>query len=289
MKYRHAHHAGNFADVHKHVALLALIEALQRKDKGFLLLDTHAGRGSYELHTPGAHAHESDQGITRLLRSEHTAAPELLQYLDAVRHARAKGSTKHGYPGSPALALAALRAQDRAIFCEAQHEEFLALRRLVETWPAVAAGRAPRAAARHADGFAVLASDLPPIERRALVLIDPPYEETREDQRRIVEALRSALQRFATGVYAIWYPIKLARDADVLRRALQGAAAGKPLLFSELWLHRLDTHISLNGTGLAIVNPPWQIEARMRVWLGELQALLDPARAGGTRVELHNS
>jgi 23S rRNA (adenine2030-N6)-methyltransferase len=279
MKYRHQRHAGNFADVHKHVALLALLDALQRKPKGLLYLDTHAGRGRYELPSGAADAdavHESTGGVLRLLLpGDGDSVPEIAAYSAAVRSFRALPGNAHACPGSPALALARLRDVDRAILVEAQHEEFLALRRGFEH------GR--RVQLRHGDGFAALAAELPPIERRALVLVDPPYEETRADYDRVRTGLRDALRRFATGVIAIWYPIKLARDAQDWRASL-AAGLGRPLLFCELWVHPTDSRVGLNGSGLAIANPPYQVEERMRAWLPPLSQRLAAGAGGGWSV-----
>jgi 23S rRNA (adenine2030-N6)-methyltransferase len=279
MKYRHQRHAGNFADVHKHVALLALLEALQRKPKGLLYLDTHAGRGRYELPAAAAEAlsaHESSGGVLRLLApGDGDEVPEIAAYAAAVRAFRSQPGNAHACPGSPALALAQLRDVDRAILVEAQHEEFLALRRVFEH------GR--RVQLRHGDGFAALAAELPPIERRALVLIDPPYEETRADYDRVRSALREALRRFATGVVATWYPIKLAREAQEWRGSL-ATGLGRPLLFCELWVHPTDSRVGLNGSGLAIANPPYQLAERMRAWLPPLARRLAAGPGAGWAV-----
>jgi 23S rRNA (adenine2030-N6)-methyltransferase len=276
VKYRHAHHAGNFADVHKHVTLLALADGMQRKPKGLLFLDTHAGRGIYEL--PGDRSdHECRDGIERLLGDAALTAalqrPELSRYRDSVLELRRATGRRHAYPGSPALIASRLRTVDRALWFEAQQEEFLALRREFERHAGVRL--------RHGDGFLALTAELPPVERRALILIDPPYEDTRGDYRAVELGLRAGLQRFATGVFAIWYPIKLARDLQNWRRALAACAGERPLLFSEFWRYPLDSRVGLNGSGVAIVNAPFLYAERMREWLPPLAGLLDPAGAGG--------
>ena len=285
MKYRHAHHAGNFADVHKHITMLALIEALQRKPKGYLLIDTHAGRGSYELPRHGGTPHESNQGIARLLAMPPTPVraipapppppPEIANYIAAVRRFQETHGGRSAYPGSPELAAATLRATDRAVFAETQHEEFLVLRRALE--------RQPRVRLAHEDGFRALAAALPPIERRALVLMDPPFEESREDFDRLRIAVAEALGRFETGVFALWYPIKQERDSRNWIEAL-GRAIERPLLVSEIWVHPRDSRVGLNGSGVAIVNAPYQIAERMRVWMPALWEILDESRAGGWSV-----
>ncbi|HEX4562985.1 MAG TPA: 23S rRNA (adenine(2030)-N(6))-methyltransferase RlmJ [Solirubrobacteraceae bacterium] len=277
MKYRHSFHAGNFADVHKHVTLLALLAALGRKDKGFLYLDTHAGRGAYELSgaTP-----ESAAGVGRFLGHEHRA-DELRHYASLLARLRSAPGRAHFYPGSPLLAAAVLRAQDRAVFVELQGAEARALEAALATSGAAAA----RSRVERGDGFAVLRAHLPPRERRALLFLDPPYEETRVEFPRVTAAVADGLQRFATGVFAVWYPIKEQR-ATAAWHADWARAIGAPTLVSELWLYPRDSRVTLNGSGLLIVNPPWLTEQRMRAWLPELRACLDADGTGGAEVRM---
>ena len=279
MKYRHSCHAGNFADVHKHVTLLALLAALGRKDKGFLYLDTHAGRGAYELSgaTP-----ESAAGVGRFLGHEHRAE-ELRHYASLLARLRSAPGRAHFYPGSPLLAAAVLRAQDRAVFVELQGAEAHALEAALATRPAGAA--AARARVERGDGFAALRAHLPPRERRALLFLDPPYEETRAEFPRVTAAIADALQRFATGVFAVWYPIKEQR-VTAAWHAHWARAIGAPTLVSELWLYPRDSRVTLNGSGLLIVNPPWQTEQRMHAWLPELRSCLDADGTGGAEVRM---
>jgi 23S rRNA (adenine2030-N6)-methyltransferase len=286
VKYRHAFHAGNFADVHKHVVLLALFEALQRKDKGFLYVDTHAGDGLYDLRSADARqgAHESANGIERLRSDAGSAAPApapapalIERYLALVAEARRASGIRHAYPGSPWLAAQALRPQDRAVCCEARTEAFVALRRALRD--------ATRVNCENVDGYERLPALLPPVERRGLVLIDPPYEDGRDDRRRIGTTLEESLRRFATGVYVVWYPIK--HDADTGRwlDALRGRLA-QPWLTCELWLHPRDTRIGLNGSGMLVIHPPYLVDAQLREtlpWL--LQALGVTTAQGGWSVD----
>jgi len=272
MKYRHVYHAGNFADVHKHVALLALLDALKRKEKGFFYLETHAGRGAYEL--AGDAAREARLGIDRFIAASHRAE-ELQLYSNAVTAFRDSRGSKHAYPGSPLLAADALRAQDRAVFVEIMPAEAGALER--------ALGTQPRMRVEAEDGFARLRAHLPPRERRGLTFIDPPYEETREDFGRVQKAIAEALQRFATGVIAAWYPIKEERDTAAWHTSL-AATLNCEALVSELWLYPRDSRVALNGSGLLIVNPPYRLAERMGVWLPELLAQLDTVNTGGWNV-----
>jgi len=268
MKYRHQYHAGNFADVHKHVALLEVLAALTRKEKGLLFVDTHAGRGSYDLH-PGDAAHPAEWlgGAARLL-AQAPRHPALTRYRDAI------AAGQHGaalrYAGSPLLALRALRAVDRAVFFEVQRDEAGQLRKLLEG-PA-------RARVESTDGFAGLRSLLPPAERRGCILIDPPYEE-RGDLNRVQDAVVDALQRFPTAVMLAWLPLKLRQDFDLWLAAFK-RAVDRSLLVSLLWVHPPDSRAALNGSVLVVVNPPYLLEESMRAWLPELCAILGAASAG---------
>lgn len=273
MKYRHAHHAGNFADVHKHVTLLTLLAALERKDKGFLYFETHAGRGVYDLADSAA---EAAGGIGRLQTASCTA-PELQSYLDRVAALRRARGAVRLYPGSPWLAAAALRPQDQAVFVEVLPEEARALRRALG--PEVAG--TPRRI-ETGDGFARWQAALPPPQRRALTLIDPSYEDTRGEFERVRTELAAALRRFPTGVVALWYPVKDARDTDRWLAAVQRGIE-RPLLVAELRLFPCDSRVALNGSGMVIVNPPYQLAERMGEWLAELHHHLNAvAGAAGT-------
>jgi 23S rRNA (adenine2030-N6)-methyltransferase len=275
MKYRHSFHAGNFADVHKHVTLLALLAALKRKPKGFLYLDTHAGRGSYDVSGGSA---EAAAGVGRFLAGAHRAEA-LRDYAALLERVRAARASSYLYPGSPLIALSELRAQDRALFVEWQAAEAQALKIAIE-----AAGDV-RARSERGDGLQVLRAALPPPERRALIFIDPPFEEQRAELARLAAAVADGLRRFATGVFALWYPIKEQRVTAAWHADFSRAIAA-PTLASELWLYPRDSRVALNGSGLLIVNPPWQIEEAMREWLPELAAVLGAGSSGGTEVRM---
>jgi len=272
MKYRHAYHAGNFADVHKHVALLHLITALQRKPKGFLYLETHAGRGHYEL------GGEAGAGFVALRAAERiapAASPAVLAYLEAESSLAA---TRGGYAGSPLLAAHALRATDRGVCCEVQPPELRALERaLAEFTPGA------RLHCQGGDGFHALREYLPPPERRALVAIDPPYEESR-DFERVLESMTQAVQRLANVTVLAWYPIKDERTLSPWR--LRAASAiGAPLLALELWLHPRDAAVALNGSGLLVANPPFQFDVEAAAWQAELARLLGAGLHGGQSLQ----
>ncbi|HTX24222.1 MAG TPA: 23S rRNA (adenine(2030)-N(6))-methyltransferase RlmJ [Steroidobacteraceae bacterium] len=253
----------------------ALLLALERKDRGFLYLETHAGRGAYALEN-------SPEGRARALSIERVLAsaqahPELAAYARSVAAWRAHRGDARAYPGSPLLAASQLRSQDRAVFIELLPDEAGALR--------AALPPDARTQVVEADGFERLRAFLPPPERRALTFIDPPYEETQRDFARTEETARAALRRFQTGVIAVWYPIKDARDTETWHAGLRARLASA-VLVGELWRHPCDSRVALNGSGMLIVNPPYRTAERMREWLPALYALLDPARAGGTSVRV---
>ncbi len=259
MQYKHAFHAGNFADVHKHISLLQLIKALQKKTKGFLYLDTHAGEGLYDL--AGAEAHqsnESDAGITllesRLAQAGGASHAAIRNYLDSIEHIRrAHGNKRSLYPGSPLLAATQLRIADQAICVESHAQTARALQRMLEH-SANLIPSMPRVA--HGNGYQEVRAQLPPPLRRGLALIDPPYEAADEEQQ-IADALLQGLTRFETGVFAVWYPIKKQYDTDLwLARVLRGIS--RPALAIELCLTPPDHGAGLNGSGMLVVNPPWQ-------------------------------
>jgi 23S rRNA (adenine2030-N6)-methyltransferase len=268
MKYRHQHHAGNFADVHKHVSLLEILGALTRKDKGLLFVDTHAGRGEYDLHPGDAqHPAEWQAGAARLLAIP-PRHPALARYREMIATGAHGASLR--YPGSPVLALRVLRAMDRAVFFDTQRDEAGHLRNTLDG--------AARCRVESTDGFAGLRALLPPPERRGCVLIDPPYEE-REDLSRVLDSTLDALRRFPSAVLLLWLPLKMRADFDRWHQSLKKRVT-RPLLTSLLWLHPPDSRAALNGSALVIVNPPYLVEQGMREWLPELCALLGAAQAG---------
>jgi 23S rRNA (adenine2030-N6)-methyltransferase len=270
VNYRHAFHAGNFADVHKHVVLLALLERLKQKPKPLFYLDTHAGRGWYDLRAEDAtRGGEWREGIARLAGRPAQSA-DLLRYLQATQ---AAGATPTRYPGSPVLALHALRAGDRAVLIEQRAAEAQALKEssLGMRNVAVVCG----------DGYAALKSYLPPRENRGLVLIDPPYEAETEFAD-AEHALRLGLSRWPNGVFALWYPIKAGSQAQRFNAALRSSGLRK-LLRLELTVRPADSPIGLNGSGLVIANPPWKFDDEMTQALAEVHAAL--SETGGSSVE----
>ncbi len=275
MNYRHSFHAGNFADVHKHVALLALLHAMQRKDRGLLYLDTHAGAGAYDLASAATHkGAEARAGILRLAAHTPLRALELRDYLRVVQDWQQRRGERHSYPGSPVIAARTLRPQDRALCCELSPRECRALER------ALAGAR--RVRVECGDGYQRLRSSLPAPERRSLLLIDPPYETPATEWDQARRALELALTRQANAVAALWYPIKDehgSRAAQRLEREF-----GVPATRLELWLYPRDARIGLNGSGLLIVQPPHHFQERATEWQRELWSILDTSGRGGNGV-----
>jgi 23S rRNA (adenine2030-N6)-methyltransferase len=273
LNYRHGFHAGNAADVFKHVVLTWLLSALTAKDKPLLYFETHAGAGRYDLtHYDPDGKGEWHEGIARLW-TERDAPETIAAYLDIVR-AGNRGALRH-YPGSPLIAHTLLRPGDRMVLCETVREEAEALYRGLPS--------DRRAEVHGEDGYRILKAQLPPPERRALVLIDPPYESPGEFER-AVSALREMHARFPTGVYALWYPIKQPAPVRRLHEALIGSGIRR-ILAVELAVWPEDTAWRLNGSGLILVNPPWPAAEALPPLLEWLRPRLACAGPGRSKVE----
>jgi 23S rRNA (adenine2030-N6)-methyltransferase len=201
----------------------------------------------------------------------------LRSFAALVAHFRSSRHQPHAYPGSPLIAAQELRPHDRAILSELVPTEARMLERELEVYSQMRVERG--------NGFERLRAWLPPKERRGLILIDPPYEETRQDFQHVISAIVDALQRFATGVYAAWYPIKDDREVRAWHEAFARAVSAETLV-SELWLYPRDSKVALNGSGLLIVNPPYQLAERMHTWLPELQSRLDVGHPGGSSARM---
>ncbi|NII09087.1 23S rRNA (adenine(2030)-N(6))-methyltransferase RlmJ [Oleiagrimonas sp. C23AA] len=261
MNYRHAFHAGNFADVLKHAVLVGLIDALKAKSKPFCYVDTHAGAGRYDLKSQEARkTGESEAGIARL-QGATDLPPLLRRYLEEVNPVLEAGF----YPGSPLLAARLLREDDGAELCEVQDAEFAQLRALFADDAHIHV--------HQRDGYAAMKALLPPKQKRGLVLIDPPFEAQEEEFRVIRAALDTALARWPNATYAVWYPIKQGRVVQPFRRWLAQCPA-KNVLDVELLLYPDDTPLRLNGTGIAILNPPWRFDTVLHNALPTLGRLL---------------
>lgn len=278
MNYRHAFHAGNFADVFKHAILLGLIDALEAKAAPFCYIDTHAGAGRYDLRDEEARkTGEFVDGVQRLLAA--TNLPDSLRpYFDLLRAANAADADGHlnVYPGSPLVASLALRENDRIVLCEVQPAETASLRK------GFAGDK--RVGVHQRDGYAALPGLVPPKERRGLVLIDPPFEAQEAEFRTVETALAAAYARWPTGIYAIWFPIKLRRQVLPFYRWFAAHGIGKTLA-AELMIDADDSPLRLNGCGMVIVNAPWQFDRWLEKLLLDLVRLLARSPRAGHRVE----
>ena len=281
MNYRHAFHAGNFADVIKHIVLTRILLYLQEKPAAFRVIDTHAGAGLYDL--TGDEAERSGEwltGIARIMQARFSAEalPLLKPYLDVVR-AFNPGSALNAYPGSPLIARALLRPQDRMTACEL---EPVARKALID-----ALRRDEQARVVDLDGWVALPAFVPPNERRGLVLIDPPFEAADEFER-LAERFTAAFRKWPTGIYLLWYPAKSRRATDTLaQHVAQAAAAVKPAgkcLRLEFSVAPQAADSALVSTGLLIVNPPFTLQAELKTILPELEKPLGQGGVGRSRL-----
>ncbi|MEE3625318.1 23S rRNA (adenine(2030)-N(6))-methyltransferase RlmJ [Nitrospirillum sp. BR 11752] len=271
MNYRHAFHAGNPADVMKHAILALLMTRLTAKANPFAVLDTHAGIGRYDLTGDEAtRTGEAAQGIQRLLQAadagglDAATAAVLAPYLDVVRAGAGAGPAITTYPGSPCLARAFLRPGDRLVLAELHPEDARTLKEVFRGDRQVAV--------HHMDGWTALKAHLPPKEKRGLVLIDPPFEAA-DDFDRLVAGLALAHGRWPTGIYALWYPIKDRAVAWRLHQRLEDSGIPKILAAELTWNDdgRVDR---LNGSGMILVNPPWQLDETLQQMLPALHQAL---------------
>ena len=258
MNYRHAFHAGNFADCMKHALLVALLRAMRRKPAPCFVLDTHAGAGHHDLEAaPAQRTREADFGILRLLDD---TPPALEDYVSLVRDLGL-------YPGSPALIRAMLRPDDRLACCELHPDDHAVL--------SARFGRDPRTAVHRRDGWEAIKALLPPAAKRGLVLIDPPYEVQGEFDR-VAKGLAMARQRFPAAILAAWYPVK--HRAPV--RAFFSALTLPDVISAELLLREPVDPSRMNGCGLLIVNPPFQFESQAQPILNALLGRLGAGESG---------
>lgn len=265
LSYQHGYHAGNFADVVKHLTLTRLLTYLALKDKPFFYLETHAGKGIYDLrHKQAEKTAEYKQGIQLLWPDKKQLDPLLQPYIKTITLLN-QNDTLRFYPGSPALAVAALRQQDRAYLCERHPAEFEALNSMPHFNKKVHA--------QEQDGIAAMNALLPPPEKRGLIFIDPSYE-VKEDYKDIPTALKQAFSRFATGVYCLWYPVLNKRLVEQLMRRLEDIGAKNTL--------RIEFNLTLapkegmTGSGLWIINPPFTLAQDMKVILDQLRTYFNP-------------
>ncbi len=251
LSYRHSFHAGNHADVLKHAVQSLILQSLKVKDKAFVYIDTHAGAGCYDLHSKEMDkTGEYLEGIKRLWEGSVPAAMQA--YLDTLRRLNETGELSQ-YPGSPLLAKELCRPQDRLLLSELHPADFGLLQELFT--------KDRRTKVHKIDGFAQLKGALPPIERRGMVLIDPPYELNHE-YADVAKAVVDGIKRWATGTFAIWYPVVHSDDVDFLQRKLSNAGLPGTLQI-ELNVVQGNNRFGMTGSGMIVVNPPWKLEQQM--------------------------
>ena len=270
MNYRHIYHAGNFADVFKHIILVTLINALRRKDSPFCFIDTHAGIGKYDLTSEAAQRSKEFEGGIQKILAEKNPPTGVSDYLQCI-HAVNPNASLRFYPGSPSIVHSLLRSNDRMILAELHSEDCAVLKKLFSSHPDVSV--------HHQDGYQSLKAFLPPKERRGLILIDPPYE-NKDELTQLPQRIYDALNRFKTGIFAIWYPIKnrlaTTRFLTHLKQKIQC-----PILVAEMSIYPDDSNLHLNGCGVAIINPPWQVEEELQnivPWLWKTLSIKDQGR-----------
>lgn len=267
MNYRHEFHAGSFTDVFKHIVLVALLEFFKKKENPFFYFETHAGNGKYDLASSEAQkSKEFLNGIAKLF-SEKNAPPLIESYLAIIRKLNRLGTLRF-YPGSPYFAKQLLREHDRMLLCELQPQVFADLKKLF--------ARTENISVKRQDGYASLKEFLPPKERRGFVLIDPPYEKP-DELNSILSHLEEALERWETGTFVVWYPIKNRHPVDAFLRKVQ-AKIKRETLVTEFSIYPSDIQTHLSGNGMLIINPPWQLDQKLQETLPWLLSRLNQAK-----------
>lgn len=277
LSYRHVFHAGNFADVHKHAVLSLLVQGLLHKDAPLFYMDTHAGAGRYDLSCPEAQKNaEHLQGIVRLLQRDDVPAA-LRPYLAAVHAVNpdVNAPSLRYYPGSPLIVRHVLRPQDRMVLAELHPADVQHLYR------EFASDR--RANVQHLDGYQAIKAFLPPKERRGLVLMDPAFER-RNEAAHMIAGLKAAVERWASGLYALWFPITNRAGLNDFYHRLEKTGIRK-ILVSELCIRPPLTARQLNGSAMIIINPPWQLDVGLRKLSAWICRVLAAEGQGSQRVD----
>jgi 23S rRNA (adenine2030-N6)-methyltransferase len=275
LSYRHGFHAGNFADVVKHITLALVLEALKRKDAPFCVVDTHAGGGRYDLQSGQAQKNrEYEGGIGRLwARSDWPAV--LAPYRHAVASVNSAGAALRFYPGSPAITRALIRPRDRMVLCELHPTEIKVLQQEFEGDKQVQL--------EHSDGYTALKAVLPPRERRGVVLIDPAFER-KDEVPRFVDAVLAAHRRWSSGIFCAWLPLLPEGFERGIYRALEQSGIDKILLF-EFHIDRAPAERGMYGCALITINPPWQLDDTLRQVAPWLVKTMEIGGRGASRVK----
>ncbi|MDF7679735.1 23S rRNA (adenine(2030)-N(6))-methyltransferase RlmJ [Enterobacteriaceae bacterium ESL0689] len=273
LSYRHSFHAGNHADVLKHTVQSLIIEALKEKEKPFLYLDTHAGAGRYQLyHEHAERTGEYLEGIARIWQQDSLPG-EMETYHSVVQQLNRSGQLRY-YPGSPLIASQLLREQDNLLLTELHPGDYPLLRAEFR--------KDPRVHVAKADGYQQLKAKLPPVCRRGLILIDPPYE-IKSDYQAVVEGIHEGYKRFATGVYALWYPVVLRPQIKRMIKALTETGIRK-IMQIELAIRPDNSQRGMTASGMIVINPPWKLEQQMSTILPWLHRKLSPTGTGHAMV-----
>ncbi|WP_410013045.1 23S rRNA (adenine(2030)-N(6))-methyltransferase RlmJ [Sodalis sp. C49] len=273
LSYRHSFHAGNHADVLKHTVQSLILTAMKEKEKPFLYLDTHAGAGRYLLSSERAErTGEYLDGIGKIWQRDD--CPALLDpYLTVIRHYNRSGTLRY-YPGSPLIARQMLRAQDKLHLTELHTSDYPLLRNEFQ--------KDARAEVLRADGYAQLKSQLPPQSRRGMILMDPSYE-LKSDYPDVVSGIEEGYKRFATGIYALWYPVVLRQHVKKILASLEKTGIRR-ILQIELAVRPDSDQRGMTGSGMIVINPPWMLEQQMTELLPWLHQALVPTGHGHTLV-----
>lgn len=284
MNYQHSYHAGNFADVVKHVLLLQLLEMMSAKPKPYYILDAYGGRGLYSLASDEAKkTGEAIHGITKLLAQDNSQASQAVQtYLQDIGYAK-KFYDKHVYPGSPWFIAHHIEKQqdahpeinNRAEAFEWKASEFDALNYQLHQLPI---------GVQHRNAYEGILAVLPPQEKRGLILIDPPFEQEHRDFSALVDLLVKAHKKWSTGVLALWYPIKNNDAVELFYKKMKRTEIRRQLIL-ELNIFPPDLPMGLNGTGMLVINPPWQFDAKAEEILQYLQPILQHPESPQMSVE----
>ncbi len=275
LSYRHSFHAGNYADVLKHIVLMLILENLKLKEKGFFYLDTHSGVGRYRLSSNESEkTGEYKEGIERLW--DQTDLPEdVARYVKMIKKLNYGGKELRYYAGSPLIAAELLRPQDRTLLVELHPSDYPILRKNFSDYKNVTV--------KCDNGFQQVKATLPPKERRGLVLIDPPYE-LKEDYDLVVKAIEEGYKRFATGTYAIWYPVVLRQQTKRIFKGLEATGIRK-ILKIELSVRPDSDQRGMTASGMVVINPPWTLETQMKEILPYLTKTLVPEGTGSWTVD----
>ncbi|PNK60112.1 23S rRNA (adenine(2030)-N(6))-methyltransferase RlmJ [Psychrobacter sp. FDAARGOS_221] len=274
MNYKHAYHAGNFADVVKHILLIQLLNQMSSKGKPFYALDAYGGRGLYSLSSEESRkTKEAQAGVQKILDADLDQAPDAVrQYVDDIAQAK-QTYDKHVYPGSPWWIANHVEKnpdiQVRAEAFEFKNSEYDALNYQLYKLPIGIHNR---------NAFEGIPAVIPPVERRGVILIDPPYEQEHKDFSSLVDLLVASVEKWPQGVYALWFPIKNIEAVELFYKKMKRTEIRKQLL-CELNVYPNDVAVGLNGTGMLIINPPWQFDRHAREILNFLQPLLRPEDA----------